>query len=161
MNAGYLNASLLVAASAGLLLGARLAARPLVRIVIPHPAEAVGEEPAVLSVVQPDSLAAVLVARDAFRVARRPASVVYDPTLVAQPSTPPPPKPALVLVGIVWDGGHDPAALVEGLPGTDGPRPVRRGETVGGLHVMRIVQNRVVITGLDTTWNLTVREPWR
>ena len=54
-----------------------------------------------------------------------------------------------------------PQGLVEGLPGADGPRPVRPGETIAGLRVKAIKPDRVVITGLDTTWTLTVREPWR
>ena len=67
----------------------------------------------------------------------------------------------LTLVGIVWDGGKDPTALLEGLPGTDGPRSVRTGEVVNGLHVKRIDRDRVAILGLDTAWTLTVREPWK
>jgi hypothetical protein len=103
----------------------------------------------------------VLVARDPFRVTRRPSNIVYDPVSPAQPATPPPPKPVLALVGIVWDSGRDPTALIEGLPGVEGPRPVRHGETIAGLRVRAIKPDRVLITGLDTTWTLTVREPWR
>ena len=99
--------------------------------------------------------------RDPFRVTRRPAAVLYDPVRISQPAIPAPQKPALALVGIVWDSGKDPTALVEGIPGADGPRPVRRGETIAGLRVKAIKQDRVLITGLDTTWTLTVREPWR
>jgi len=101
------------------------------------------------------------VERDPFRVTRRPATVLYDPLRLAQPALPPTPKPALALVGIVWDTGRDPTALVEGLPGADGPRAVRQGETIAGLRVRTITRDRLVITGLDTTWTLTVREPWR
>jgi hypothetical protein len=124
----------------------------------------VGSEQAVgapVAATHPDSLVAGLVARDPFRVTRRPSDVVYDPVRLVQPATPPVPKPALALVGIVWDGGHDPTALVEGLPGVDGPRPFRQGESIAGLRVKTIKLDRVVITGLDTTWTLTVREPWK
>ena len=161
MNVALLNASLVAAGSVGLALGVRLVAAPLVQVTVPprvdtRPTTAPASPPG-----HPDSLVTALVARDPFRVTRRPSDVVYDPVRLAQPVTPPPPKPTLALVGIVWDNGRDPTALVEGMPGVDGPRPVRQGETVAGLRVKTIKSDRVVITGLDTTWTLTVREPWR
>jgi hypothetical protein len=161
MTVTQVNAALVVTASAGLALGVRLVASPLVRVVIPPRTDA--DAQIVLPPVDahPDSLASTLVARDPFRVTRRPSDVVYDPVRLAQPAVPPSPKPALALVGIVWDSGLDPTALVEGLPGVEGPRPMRRGETVAGLRVKAIKPDRVVITGLDTTWTLMVREPWR
>ena len=66
----------------------------------------------------------------------------------------------LSLLGIVWDGGRDPTALLEGLPGVEGPRVVRRGEHVGDLRVRTIARDHVMVLGPDTTWILTVREPW-
>ncbi len=161
MSASRVNASLIGTASVGLVLGVRLVAAPLVRVDIPQRAPSSAQIAALPVETHPDSLAAALVARDPFRVTRRPSNVVYDPLRLAQPAPPPTPKPALVLVGIVWDNGRDPTALVEGLPGVDGPRPVRSGETIAGLRVKTIKPDRVVITGLDTTWTLTVREPWR
>ena len=161
MNAHWINAACLATATLGLTLGMRLAGWPLVRVVVPPRADAAAAVFSPPPLVKPDSLAAVLVARDPFRVTRRPSNVVYDPLRLAQPATPPPPKPLLALVGIVWDNGRDPTALVEGLPGVDGPRPVRQGETIAGLRVKAIKPDRVVITGLDTTWTLTVREPWK
>ncbi len=161
MTATQVNASLVVAGSFGLAMGVRLVAAPLVRVTVPP---RVGIAPPTATAApagHPDSLVAAFLGRDPFRVARRPSDVVYDPVRLAQPAAPPLPKPALALVGIVWDSGRDPTALVEGLPGADGPRPVRQGETVGGLRVKTIKPDRVVITGLDTTWTLTVREPWR
>jgi type II secretory pathway component PulC len=107
------------------------------------------------------SLVVGLVARDPFRMTRRPSDVVYDPVRLAQPATPPVPKPVLSLVGIVWDNGNDPTVLIDGLPGVEGAHPLRTGETIGGLRVKAIKPDRVVISGLDTTWMLTVREPWR
>jgi len=160
MNVRSINAAFLATASLGLALGVRLAAWPLVRVVVPPSASAPVMASTAVSQLQPDSLVHLLVARDPFRVTGRPSNVVYDPVRLSQPATPPAPKPALVLVGIVWDG-RDPTALVDGLPGADGPRPVRSGETIAGLHVKAIKRDRVVITGLDTTWTLTVREPWR
>ena len=161
MKARPANAALVLTALGGLTLGVRLAAWPLVLVVVPPPASAAAVVSNSVSPLEPDSLVHLIVARDPFRMTRRPSNVVYDPMRLAQPATPPTAKPALALVGIVWDYGRDPTALVEGLPGTDGPRPVRRGETIGGLHVTLIKPDRVVITGLDTTWMLTVREPWR
>jgi hypothetical protein len=161
MNATHLNASLVAAGSVGLALGVRLVAAPLVRVTLPQRVATPAQIAAAPVESHPDSLAAVLVGRDPFRVTRRPSNVVYDPVRLAQPATPPAPKPVLALVGIVWDSGRDPTALVEGLPSVDGPRPVRRGEAIAGLRVRSIKADRVVITGLDTTWTLTVREPWR
>ncbi len=161
MNARSGNAALVLTALGGLALGLRLAAWPLVHVVVPPPASAAAVVPTASSPLEPDSLVHLIVARDPFRVTRRPSNVVYDPIRLAQPATPPASKPVLALVGIVWDNGRDPTALVEGLPGADGPRPVRSGETIAGLRVKMIKPDRVVITGLDTTWTLTVREPWR
>ena len=87
--------------------------------------------------------------------------MAYDPVRLAEPAAPATPKPALTLVGIVWDGGRDPSALIEGLPSTDGPRAVGRGDVIGGLRVRAIKTDQVVIIGLDTTWVLGVREPWK
>jgi hypothetical protein len=109
-----------------------------------------------------ESLGAFAVAHDLFRNERRPAPVAYDPLRViagAAGSPPPAPKPALVLEGIVW--GAVPEAVVEGIPGVDGPRVLRVGEILGGLRVQRIEARRVVIAGMDTTWTLTVRQSWR
>jgi hypothetical protein len=61
-------------------------------------------------------------------------------------------------MGIVW--GREPAAVIEGLPGVEGPRVVRRGDNVGALRVRDIVQDRVIVVGLDTTWTLKLRVPW-
>jgi len=101
------------------------------------------------------------VARDPFRIARRPAPVAYDLVRAAQPPAPVPPKPALVLTGIVWDRGGNPSAVLDGVPGAGGPRVVRSGERIGALLIRRIERDRVVVVGLDTTWTLTVREPWK
>lgn len=101
-----------------------------------------------------------VVAHDPFRARRAPSAVVYDPVaLAAGPPPLAPPKPTLVLSGIVW--GSAPQAVIEGLPGIDGPRVMRVGDMVAGLTVRRIDASRVVIAGLDTTWTLTVREPWK
>jgi hypothetical protein len=106
-----------------------------------------------------DSLARMTVARDLFRSMRRPASLAYDPQRATVPDVPQAPKPALALVGLI--AGAQPSAVIEGFPGIEGSRVVRVGDVVGALRVKRIEGDRVVIVGMDTTWVLTVREPWK
>ena len=105
-----------------------------------------------------ESLGRVVIARDMFRTDRRPPAVAYDPAHGASPLPEGPPKPQLTLTGVVW--GDLPEAVIVGLPTTDGPRVVRVGDVVGGLTVRRIARASVVMAGLDTTWMLTVKEPW-
>ena len=153
---------LIVLLLAGVGASARLALRPLAEVTLPEaaPSPALAVDRSGAPVVA-ESLAAHVVERDAFRVARRPARVAYDPQTVAEPEQPPPPRPTLSLLGIVWDGGGDPTALLEGLPGVEGPRAVRRDEHIGDLRIRTIAPDHVIVLGLDTTWILTVKEPWR
>ena len=146
---------------AGVGTGVRVAARPIVSVGFPDRVEPHERDPAPAPPFTKDSVPGAIVTHDPFRVARHPAAVPYDPLRVGQPPAPVLTKPMLGLVGIVWDGGADPTALVEGLPGVDGPRVVRGGEAIGALRVRRIARDRVVIVGLDTVWVLTVREPWK
>src|SRR3989442_8982443 len=81
----HLNATLISAGSLGLALGVRLVAAPLVRVTIPQRPETAAQIPVPPVDAHPDSLAAAVVARDPFRVARRPANVSYDPVRLAQP----------------------------------------------------------------------------
>lgn len=141
----------------GVLLGARLLAWPLVRVSLPVPPEVRRGPTRRVEPVPTDSLAALLVARDPFRLSRQPAAVTYDPLRLVQ-QTALPPKPPLVLVGLV--AGNEPAAIIEGLPGVDGARVVRAGEIVGSLKVRRIEYDRVVVAGMDTVWTLMLRRPW-
>jgi hypothetical protein len=143
--------ALVAAASLGLAAVVRLASSPLGRVAVPPPADAAPQPVAATPVRGGESPGGALIAHDPFRITRRPSIASYDPAGLAQPAAPPPPKPSLVLLGIVWDTGTDPAALVDGLPGADGPRPVRQGETVSGLRVTAIRRDRVLVTGLDTT----------
>jgi len=161
MSVRSINTAFIATASLGFAVGMRLAGWPLVGVAVPPQAGIASTTTTARPPAPSDSLVATLVGRDPFRVTRRPSNVLYDPLRLAQPAAPPVPKPVLALVGIVWDSGRDPTALVEGLPGADGPRPVRSGEMIAGLRVKTIKPDRVVITGLDTTWMLTVREPWR
>lgn len=95
-----------------------------------------------------------------FRLDRKPPAERYGaPPAPIAPPPPAVPKPQLTLSGILW--GAEPAAIVEGVPGQEAPVVLRQGESVGPLRVVRIEVGRVVLRGLDTTWTLTVREPWR
>lgn len=157
---GPMRFALIVALAGGLGVALRTAVTPLgsarVRPAQAAPARSAAPGPR----GDPDSLDHDLVVRDPFRVARRPA-VPYDPISLAQPPAHVAPRPALAVAGILWDGGADPTALVEGLPGTEGARVVRPGDVVGGLRIKAIERLRVVVTGMDTVWTLGVKEPWR
>lgn len=151
---------LVMASSAGLALGVRAVFGSRVHVTVP--ARESGETAVqVRTLVQPGAAAAVIVARDPFRITRRPSSVAYDRTPLVPLPPSALPKPPLVLVGLVWDQGRDPTALVEGFPGVDGARPVRIGERIARWRVNAITSDRVVVSGPDTTWTLRVREPWR
>ena len=63
------------------------------------------------------------------------------------------------MVGVV--NGSEPSAVIEGLPGIEGSRVVRVGDVVAGLQIKKIANGRVVIAGMDTTWVLEIREPWK
>jgi hypothetical protein len=101
-----------------------------------------------------------LVARDPFRLERKPAGVAYSPAL---DGAPPPalraPRPALAVSGIL--GGPPWEALLEGIPGREGSALVRRGDTLSGLRVRSITKDTVRISGMDTTWTLSVRRAWQ
>lgn len=75
---------------------------------------------------------------------------VYEP--------PPPPRPQLFVSGIV---GPPWQALLEGVPGREGAVVVKRGDVLGDLRVREITQSVVVVASPDTTWRLTVRNPWQ
>jgi hypothetical protein len=108
-----------------------------------------------------DSLVRLVVSRTPFRARRRPAAVRFDPTPATQPSElqTNTPKPTLSLSGIVW--GAEPTAVVQGLPGVEGSKVVRRGDVIGGIRVSRIDRSRIWLSGLDTTWTLALKEPWK
>lgn len=112
-----------------------------------------------VSVVPLDSLTLAIVGHDPFRLSRSAAAIAYS--LVPPEAVyiePPPPKPQLVLTGIIW--GDEPSAIVEGLPGVEGARLLRAGEASGGVRVRRITRQNVSLVGMDTTWVLEVRKPW-
>ena len=110
-----------------------------------------------------DSLALAAAGRAPFRASRTPSAVAYDPSglVPIASAAPPAPRPVLAVSGIVWGVGAKSSAVVEGLPGTQGPRVVRIGEIIGGLKVRRIQRDTVVVVGSDTIWTLGVRAPWK
>ncbi|MGH7720461.1 MAG: hypothetical protein ACREON_16645 [Gemmatimonadaceae bacterium] len=120
-----------------------------------------------LELQQPDadtleSAALAVVESDPFRLERRPASAIYRPELEGAPlealPPPPPPKPMLTLGGVA--GGPPWEAVVDGIPGREGPVVVRAGQALGDFRVRSVGRDTVVIQGADTVWRLTLRKPW-
>lgn len=144
----------------GAVVAIRVAAWPIARIRLPpsrtynSSAQTAGLETRIAS-----ESAAAIVSRDPFRIGRQQALPAYDPLRLAEQLAPPPPRPTLVLLGVV--NGIDPSAVIEGLPGVEGSRVVRVGDVVAGLQIKKIAGGRVMLAGLDTTWVLEVREPWK
>jgi hypothetical protein len=141
----------------------RAAASALSSSTVPAPPwEALGN-PAPILVPRSDALVAAseaFVARDPFRLERKPSGVAYSPALEGAPPPPPrPPRPALAVAGIL--GGPPWEALLEGIPGREGSALVRRGDTLGGLRIRSITRDTVRITGMDTAWALTIRRAWQ
>ena len=155
-----LRVPLLAVGLLGVAASVRLAAWPIARIDLPPSPGIDSSAQATSSVrrIAAESVATI-VSRDPFRIGRRPLLPPYDPLRLTEQATPPPPKPTLTLVGVV--NGIDPSAVIEGLPGVEGSRVVRVGDVVAGLQVKKITSGRVVIAGMDTTWVLEVREPWK
>ena len=151
---------LLVVGLLGITASVRIAAGPIARVRLPgSPAHDSNAQVAGSgSRIAAESVAAI-VSRDPFRIGRRPTLPAYDPQRVGEQLATPSPKPALILVGVM--NGIEPSAVIEGLPGVEGSRVVRVGDVVAGLKVHRIADGRVVIAGMDTTWVLGVREPWK
>ena len=151
---------LLVMGLLGVTASVRIAAGPIARVELPRSPvdDSSVHVSSTRSRIASESVAAV-VSRDPFRIGRRPLLPAYDPLRLAEQLAPPAPKPTLRLVGLV--SGADPSAVIEGLPGVEGSRVLRVGDVVAGLSVKKISGNRVVIMGMDTTWVLEVREPWR
>jgi len=151
---------LLVVCLIGVTTSVRIAAGPIVRVQLPRAGATDSSAPAVGSErrIAAESVVAI-VSRDPFRIGGRPTLPAYDPQRLVEQLAPPTPKPTLILVGVV--NGSDPSAVIEGLPGVEGARVVQVGDVVAGLQIKKIANGRVVIAGLDTTWVLEVREPWK
>lgn len=151
---------LLVMGLLGVTASVRIAIGPIARIELPRSPvdDSNAHVSSTRSRIAAESVVAV-VSRDPFRIGRRPLIPAYDPLRLAEQLAPPPPKPRLNLVGVL--NGMEPSAVIEGLPGVEGSRVVRVGDVVAGLTVKKIANGRVVIAGMDTTWVLEVREPWK
>ena len=103
----------------------------------------------------PDSVAQALVARDLFRLGRRPAPTRYDPGRDQGPGLAQQVRPQLVLRGVMMT--DTARALLEGFPGVDGSRLLRTGDSLAGFRVISISRTQVRVAGLDTTWVLPLR----
>lgn len=100
-----------------------------------------------------------LVEADPFRDARHPSPIAYAPDREGAPPPPPrPPRPGLSVSGII--GGPPWSAVLEGIPGQQGSIVLRQGDTLGGLKIRAVKRDTVVITGMDTTWRLSLRRAW-
>lgn len=91
-----------------------------------------------------------------FRPDGRPTAVAYDPVRSEAPQVYAPARPALALNGILQ--GSAPLAIIEGVPGREGPVLLGIGDTVAGLRVRRIKDGQVTVAGMDTTWQLRIKE---
>jgi len=155
-------ASLLLIAAAAL--SAReVLEHPVVAPPVIWPVRGAGADPGAQSLVHSlDSAAKAMASSDPFRLERRPSTVPYGAEQEGAPVAPPPPKPPkpkLALVGIV--GGPPWVALLDGVPGRNGSVLVHAGDTLVGLRVRTLGPKGVTITGLDTTWKLTLERPWQ
>lgn len=110
-----------------------------------------------------DYNATSIVRANPFRLDRGPAPVAFSLTPQLAPSpvpTAPVMKaPTLVLRGIA--GGPPWQALVDGIPGREGATVVKAGDRIGELRVTSINRDTVIMSGMDTTWKLTMVRAWR
>src|SRR6185312_7696839 len=94
-------------------------------------------------------LTARIVESDVFRLDRRPAALAYGSspdTLANRPvPAPAPPRPALVLVGIV---GPPWRVLLDA------------GQVMAGLRVREVTATGASISAADTTWHLAIKRTW-
>ena len=104
-----------------------------------------------------DAAVEEVIMRNPFRLSRRPSGVPFgsEAQLTPQPAPAAPPRPRLVLAGLV--GGPPWVALLEGIPGRDGPVAVRQGDTLAGLSIRDVTRDGAVIADLDTLWRLTLK----
>ena len=106
-----------------------------------------------------DSLLRGVVELAPFRLVRQPATAAYQVGRPdAQVDAPSVQRPVLSLSGII--SGRRPAALVDGVPGHEGSVLLQLGDTAAGLRLRQVGRDRVVVTGMDTTWTLTLRQAW-
>jgi len=110
--------------------------------------------------------ASTITRADPFRLDRHPSPVAFSARpdavggMAMMPPPPPavPPRPQLSVSGIV---GPPWAALLEGVPGRDGPVMVRTGDQVDALRIRRVDRDGVTVVGMDTTWRLPLKRTWQ
>jgi hypothetical protein len=123
-------------------------------------------EPLRLSETRLGQAARAIAASDPFRLDRRPSAVAFSAApdavngmmVMPPPPPPPPPRPQLSVSGIV---GPPWTALLDGVPGRDGPVLVRTGDQVDVLRIRQVGPREVVVAGMDTTWRLTIKRTWQ
>jgi hypothetical protein len=109
---------------------------------------------------QPDSLGAVIEARNLFRIERSADRSSYDPLGTSTIDDEPLgfDRPLLTLVGIA--DGRNPLAIITGFPGVEGDRVVAEGDVISSLSVQSIRDRQVRVVGMDTVWVLTLKDEW-
>lgn len=75
-----------------------------------------------------------------------------------QPPVPPNARPQLSLRGLV--GGPPWDAIIDGIPGRDGPVVLRSGQPTAGFTLHRVRHDTAIIHSPDTIWKLTLRRTW-
>jgi hypothetical protein len=96
-----------------------------------------------------------LVARDPFRVSRRPASAVFGEQRVELPAEAPGMSPTVS--GIIWSS--PPAAIVSGIPVPGESRVMRVGDVVSGIRLTRIRPSEIILNSAGDTWRLRLPDP--
>jgi hypothetical protein len=109
------------------------------------------------------AVAESVAAFDPFRIDRRPAGVAFGTAVTGAAVATRVATPPLHVDGIVGvgNGGRRWGALLGGVVGHDVPVLVHAGDTVGGVLVRRVGRDTVVVQLSDSTWRLTVRQPWQ
>lgn len=167
MRRGYLEALLWIVA-AFISVGAWRAARDVVPPVTGVAGErlAAPPEPLRLAEARLGEAARSIARSDPFRLERRPSAVAFSAApdavngmmMMPPPPPPAPPKPQLAVSGIV---GPPWTALLEGVPGRDGPVLVRTGDQVDMLRIRQVGPREVVVAGMDTVWRLTIKRTFQ
>ncbi|HEX9611937.1 MAG TPA: hypothetical protein VF978_08590 [Gemmatimonadales bacterium] len=97
--------------------------------------------------------------RNLFRADRRRPSRPYELLASTTADSPRRAPPTLKLVGVAL--GSTRAALLQGIPGTEGARVLAEGDTVAGMTLVRVHRDRaVLLVGTDTV-TLTLPEERR
>lgn len=124
------------------------------------------EAPGEIPTINRDSVrsgASMIREHDLFRLERKPSLVrsgmAGQPFPVVPPAPAAPSRPTLTLGGVIE--GTRPHAVIEGIPGHERGALLRPGEEVGGIRLLRMIGDTVVLQGMDTTWMLTRKRAWQ